>query len=322
MNQTYKLMTGFTESKTGLLTSLDSYRLFQIKGPDAEKFLQGQLTADIASLSTRGHSLAAHCNLKGQMISLVRLFRLSSEHYLASIHQSIAESGFINLKRYSIFSKVELSFVDGWSGIALDKKHLEKLKSSIADKPLSPNSLSDAYHLAEIDEDLYELWAEDKELCGWIDKALNEKTAIDSWKLGLIQRGIPSLEIQTQEHFIPQMTNLQAVNGVSFSKGCYTGQEIVIRLQHRGVLKKAMYRFSAETTASIEPSSPIVDSEDKVVGEVISSAITSESKTELLAVIQQRQIDTAASLRLETGEPLTQLTLPYTLDPRLFESKR
>lgn len=322
MSQTYRLMSGFSESKTGLFTSLDSYRLFQIKGPDAEKFLQGQLTADIASLSSRGHSLAAHCNIKGHMLSMVRLFRLSSEHYLASIHQSIAESGFNNLKKYSIFSKVELGFVDGWSGVALDKKHLEKLNSSITDMSLDANSLSDVHYLAKIDEDLYELWAEDKKLCSWVDKALNEQTSINNWKLGLIQRGIPSLEIQTQEHFIPQMTNLQAVNGVSFSKGCYTGQEIVIRLQHRGVLKKAMYRFSADTVASIEPSSQVVDAEGKVVGEVVSSAITSESKTEILAVVQQRQIDAAVPLKLETGDPLTQLTLPYTLDPRLFESKR
>ena len=319
MNQTYELLSSLSNDTHAGVTALNNYRLFEVKGPGAKKFLQGQVTSDLQILEQQGHGLSAHCNIKGHIFSLFRVFRLSDEHYLASIHQSIAESGFNNLKKYSIFSKVELSFVDDWSGVAVSTEGLSKLGLGEQPEPLFKR---DDLIAAKLGDELYEVWGDDSGLASTVRDNVSTVAPESTWYAGLIQLGIPSITDATQEHFIPQMVNLQAVNGVSFSKGCYTGQEIVTRLQHRGILKKAMYPFHTESTEIPAPGQAVVDNEGTAVGEIVSAAAGDSGSVQLLAVIQQSQIDEGNALKLENGSELNRLELPYTLDPKMFEKKR
>ena len=63
---------------------------------------------------------------------------------------------------------------------------------------------------------------------------------VDDWKRLEIEAGVPTVYPQTQDHFVAQMCNLDALGGVSFDKGCYTGQEVIARVHYRGAVKRHM----------------------------------------------------------------------------------
>jgi folate-binding protein YgfZ len=144
----------------------------------------------------------------------------------------------------------------------------------------------------------------------------------NDWELLEIDAGIPELAPVTSEAFIPQMTNLQALNGVSFTKGCYTGQEIVTRLQHRGQLKKPMYLAEVHCKDAPSPGDTLASTQKDNVGQVVRAAHI-PGGCRLLAVIAK---DQAENQPLHLGNPegplLQLLPLPYELDPALFQSKR
>jgi len=111
------------------------------------------------------------------------------------------------------------------------------------------------------------------------------------------------------------MINLQAVGGVSFKKGCYTGQEIVARMQYLGKLKRRLQRLALSAGERPAPGtelfSPVHSSS---VGEVVLAAPTGQG-FELLAVLQEDAVnDGRIHLGTADGPTLDLLTLPYTLD--------
>jgi tRNA-modifying protein YgfZ len=130
-----------------------------------------------------------------------------------------------------------------------------------------------------------------------------------------VRAGVGQVFGATRELFIPQMINLQAVGGVSFKKGCYTGQEIVARMQYLGKLKRRLQRLSVA-----QGELPVVGSElfspvhGSSVGEVVLAAAT-EGGAELLAVLQEDAVaDGRIHLGSADGPGLKLLELPYQLD--------
>ena len=139
--------------------------------------------------------------------------------------------------------------------------------------------------------------------------------SVNDWLLGQIRAGIGQVMGQTHELFIPQMINLQAVDGVSFKKGCYTGQEIVARMQYLGKLKRRQYRLALDQQAIPAPGAEIFSpTHGSSVGEVVIAASNGPG-CELLAV---RSADAVADDNLHLGSlegpRLQVLTLPYELD--------
>lgn len=131
-----------------------------------------------------------------------------------------------------------------------------------------------------------------------------------------VRAGIGQVFGATRELFIPQMINLQAVGGVSFKKGCYTGQEIVARMQYLGRLKRRLYRLALDADEVPAPGTGLFSPVHSTsVGEVVLAARTPENSVELLAVLQDDAVaDGRISLGSAEGAPLVLLNLPYTLD--------
>lgn len=321
MNTSYEWLSQHQDDSQALCTPLSNYRIIRVSGPDTEKFLQGQLSCDIRQLAKQGHLLGAHCNIKGHMISLFRLFYHGPEQVWLRVHSEIAQTAFDSLKKYSIFSKVTLEFADELSGLALERVPQEGLCAGLDMKSGESLNCNDEGCIARYDQNLFELWADDTCLATALKAGSMHGTSEARWIAANIERALPDLRSATSEHFIPQMCNMQAIDGVSFSKGCYTGQEIVTRLQHRGILKKAMYRFSAPAGTEIREGDALFNSEGSSVGEVVLQS-NLEGRTTLLAVVQQAQIDAKERLSLESGATVEFQGLPYELDPMLFEKKR
>ena len=130
------------------------------------------------------------------------------------------------------------------------------------------------------------------------------------WRLAGIRAGLPQVYPETHEVFVAQMLNLDLLGGVSFEKGCYTGQEIIARTHFRGAIKRRMFHFASPTPPPMPGTRILVG--DQHAGDVVDAATTKEG-SELLAVITLAQQDAALELETNRGVALQKLQLPYSL---------
>lgn len=314
-----------------LVTPLVDRKVIRVSGPDAQTFLQGQLSCDLKEVMHDGSRLGAHCNIKGHMVSLFRVMQQTPDSFWLTLHGTLLDSALAQLKKYIIFSKAQAEAAPELNGVAVygadAAGQLADLLQLTVDKlPQAANHtlIHDTLILVHISPDHYELWGPSEALQPRLKPLCERAQLADSqqWLFSQIQAGLPDLRPATREAFIPQMVNLQACGGVSFTKGCYTGQEIVTRLQHRGQLKRPMYRARVCSPQLPEPGTPLHTSERENIGQVVLAAPCDiDGCFELLAVIVKERAE-QEKIRLPDGAALTLLELPYTLDPRLFESKR
>ncbi|MGH1460603.1 MAG: YgfZ/GcvT domain-containing protein [Neptuniibacter sp.] len=318
-----------SSSKTTQVIPLLHQRILSVKGLDTEKFLQGQLTCDVTAVMTRGSSLGAHCNIKGHMISLFRLIKVSNEEIWMRLSYDTFDSALANLKKYIVFSKAEAEEITNEvAGVGINgpgaQALIEKLFGQSPSEDNGTLKLNNGV-VVRVPGERFEIWMQHSDLVGLLGTLPDEVGfgSTDSWILSEVDSGIPDLRADTQEDFIPQMTNLQALGGVSFTKGCYTGQEIVTRLQHRGVLKKPMYLLEAKAGTPPLPGQTISSSSSARVGTIVQAApfSTEESLYHLLAVINKKAADEDELKLTETDSSLKILELPYQLDPELFSRK-
>ncbi|KEA64839.1 Folate-dependent protein for Fe/S cluster synthesis/repair in oxidative stress [Marinobacterium lacunae] len=307
---------------------LTLHSIIRISGPDTQKFLQGQLSCNIAEVDRIGSRLGSHCNIKGHMISLFRVMKQSSDTFLLRTDASNADKALATIKKYILFSKAEAQLTDELVGIGVfgpDASDIVGTLFSAVPQETDGASCEDDRVLVRVPGDRFEIWLPLNQAPDLLEKLAQQASlaGTDDWLLQEIRAGLPELYSDTSEAFIPQMTNMQAFEGVSFTKGCYTGQEVVTRLQHRGILKKPMYRACVTSTERPQPGQTLHSAEKENIGQVVIAAPTDTGEYELLAVITKDQAE-SSDIHLGTldGPVLRLLDLPYTLDPRLFESKR
>jgi folate-binding protein YgfZ len=141
------------------------------------------------------------------------------------------------------------------------------------------------------------------------------------WELLNIQAGIPVITARTIDAFVPQMANMQLINGVSFTKGCYPGQEIVARMHYLGKLKRRMYRIGFDTHEKPESGTPLVtdtSTESQDIGTILSTQANPDGNFEALAVIQVNDAENSMlKLGDAKGPEVTVLDLPYSFDDQV-----
>jgi len=289
-----------------------------VRGADAGKFLQGQLTCNINYLSDDRASLGARCTQKGRMQSSFRIV-LEGDGVLLAMAGELLEPQLADLKKYAVFSKSKLTD-ESASWVRFGLEHGDAALSSLGlELPADTDSVvrHEGLIAIRVSADRAELWAPADQadaIKGKLSAQLTE-AELNQWLLGQIRAGIGQVMPSTRELFIPQMLNLQAVGGVSFKKGCYTGQEIVARMQYLGKLKRRLYRVQLDASELPEPGTLLfAPSHGSSIGEVVLAART-EKNIELLAVLQAEAAD-AGDLHLGTAEgpALHLLDLPYELD--------
>ena len=207
-----------------------------VRGSDAAKFLQGQLTCNLNYLSDTQASLGARCTQKGRMQSSFRIL-LQGDGVLLAMATELLEPQLADLKKYAVFSKSKLTDESAaWArfGLADADASLAALGLEL---PVETDSVvrTDTLIAIRVSPGRAELWvpSEQSDAVRSQLAAQLPQADLNAWLLGQIRAGIGQVMPQTRELFIPQMLNLQAVGGVSFKKGCYTGQEIVARMQYQ-----------------------------------------------------------------------------------------
>ncbi|ALI06093.1 MULTISPECIES: folate-binding protein YgfZ [Pseudomonas] len=289
-----------------------------VRGVDASKFLQGQLTCNLDYLSDSRASLGARCTQKGRMQSSFRIL-LEGDGVLMAMATELLEPQLADLKKYAVFSKSKLTD----ESAAWVRFGLENADNALAGLGLELPSDTDSVVRHEaliairVSPGRAELWAPAEQAQALRTRLGAELAEADlnPWLLGQVRAGIGQVMPTTRELFIPQMLNLQAVGGVSFKKGCYTGQEIVARMQYLGKLKRRLYRLQLDASELPEPGTALFSpTHGSSIGEVVIAA-RGEGNIELLAVLQAEAAeDNNLHLGALEGPRLQLLDLPYELD--------
>lgn len=300
-----------------VLVDLSPLSVIRAEGPDAQQFLHAQLTNDIRSLDTRHHLLAAWCNAQGRMLALLRLWR-RGEAFVLLLPAERREAVLRRLRQFVLRAKVELDSLDtalarlGVSGPAAAGAVREAagFVPEGSDTALTQGEVSvlslpgpfPRYLLAAPYDRAAALWRRLR------DHGMRP-AGFEVWTWLDIQAGLPQVYDATAESLVPQMVNLDLLGGVSFTKGCYPGQEIVSRLHHRGGLKQRLYRLHmAESTPRPLPGMPVHSPAQagQSAGTVVESAPSPHGGFDLLAVLQITAASAGRALRLagESGPVL------------------
>lgn len=223
--------------------------VIRVIGEDATRFLQGQLTQDVALLGLSEARLAAFCNPKGRMQASFVVFKRSSDEILMLCNQDILP---VTLKRLSMFvmrAKAKLSDASeeftllGLTGEAVTSQGSDTRRVWSKTDAASANWLV----LPPADGTARGLW------CAAVGTPLPAfpNLELDQWQWLSVRAGIAMITQPIFEAFVPQMLNYESVGGVNFQKGCYPGQEIVARSQFRGTLKRRAYIVHADTALRV-----------------------------------------------------------------------
>jgi len=272
--------------------------VLRIGGADATGFLQGQLTNDVQLLGDGRTQLAAYNTPQGRVIALLRLKKVDDAIY-ALLPADLLERVAALLKRFVLRSKVDLK-------IAADLQ-----VGSIATVPPQPGTASGQAVAFDYQPGRQVIAASPDTWRSITGSALPgaPPRGLDDWLAADIRDGQPQVFAATSEAFIPQMLNLDLIGGISFSKGCYTGQEIVARTQNLGRIKRRTFRYRVDGEAPPPPLAGL-HLDGAKVAEVLTSAAWG-GRVELLAVTSLEARDRA--LTLEDGRSAAPLDMAYTV---------
>jgi folate-binding protein YgfZ len=298
--------------------ALDDWGVITATGPDAETFLQGQLTQDMRQLGTgpvREARLAGYCSAKGRLLASFVVWRLDDQTIALACSADLLPQTLKRLSMFVLRAKCKLADASaGWAvhGLAGSTARLALAGpdkdaalpdawSCVAQAQMSTIRLPDARGVVRA----LQIRARGS------DSALAPTMQRAAWDWLEVCSGVARITAATTEAFVPQMVNLELTGGVNFQKGCYPGQEVVARSQYRGTLKRRMFLAICEQAAP-PAGSDVFHSDDaqQPAGKVVLSAPSPaggavalvELKTSLASTPGTLTAD-ATPLRLEDAQP-------------------
>jgi folate-binding protein YgfZ len=295
-----------------IIARLPHLGLIRLTGKDAQSFLAGQLTSDVKLVSPTLSQLTAWCNPKGRVLTTFRLFQFQDAYYL-QLPAELLDSMLQRLKKFVLRSDVAISDAStvlvciGLAGPGIQNKMAAYFK----DIPAATDQVCfGPVHVVIRVPGRHPrfLLVCIPEFAQGIEQKLSEETAAanhpETWRLLDILPGVPSIYPATSESFLPQMLNLEELGALSFSKGCYPGQEVIARLKYRGELKRRMYLALSQSEQIPAPGEPLFaqgSEATEAIGHVVMAAAHPSGGSALLAVIQIETV--AAGIAIAVGSP-------------------
>jgi folate-binding protein YgfZ len=286
-----------------ILIALDDLGMVRVQGPDTTRFLQGQLSNDVARLTPDRSLLAGYHNPQGRTIALVRLMWLGAEDFLAVLPRELAPTVAARLARFVLRAKVKVTDESSsWRATGL-------IGADVASDVRALGVTAFA-HAGDAPPRWLVISPANTPTPGWP----NGERKI--WHRLDIEAGQAQVFAATSEQFVAQMLNLDVLDAVSFDKGCYTGQEVIARAHYRGKVKRRLQRFVTRSTYELPPGSAGRLADGRPF-KVVDSIGLEDGRCEFLAVapLSHTEPDPAEAgeatdaVRIETNS----LALPYAL---------
>jgi len=302
------------------LVDLSDLGILALVGTDTSRFLQGQSTSDTNLLNKDTSIPGAICNPKGRMLTSYQAIEPVVDTILLTMHRPLVEPTINSLSKYAAFFKTTLNDVsEDYRLLGISGPDSEPLLDQFFDTvPQNLNQLciAENHLLLRISTQQFLLIVDVAVAENyWLGlSATIQPAGIDYWQLQSIRAGLAQVRAETLEQYVPQMLNLQATGAVSFKKGCYTGQEIVARMQYLGKLKRRTYRVILENAKPPKRGTEIYSStENKLVGSVLSAAPADGKHTEVLAILHEEQTDATSFIIDGENTAVRIADLPYAL---------
>ena len=309
----------FLESRGGKIVE-DQRTVFPVicfEGKDVKSFLQSQLTCDINNLENNKFLFGAYCNPKGRVLATFRLCTMDDFIYMVCNH-SVVTSLLNRLKMFVLRADVTFHTCHDLAVVC---------HNTVADLPHSavrsqsqtglawPNECQGDLETAEIIQLMVTPVDDAVEL---IEKSEKHVALLDSdwWNLLQIRHGVPNITATNNGLFTPQNLNLDLISGVSFTKGCYPGQEIVARLRYLGRVKQRLVRGIIHGESEIRVGQPVamIDTTGSKAGAIVNATTLEEFKTEcLLSVHDFLNAENIYCYYAQPSKQITTLPLPYAL---------
>lgn len=294
---------------------LGEHRVIDVHGADAQSFLQGQLCNDVAALAPDAGQHTGYCTPKGRLLAAPVLLRREDGYRFVLPEPAIADAFSKRLGMFVMRADVQLERRDDLAVVALFGEGAPPF--GLPALPQTPLQATEqpAGMLVRWHDDT----AHGQRALAIVERqhAAGLPNGEAQWRLADIRAGIASVRSGTQESFVPQMLNLREIGALSFTKGCYPGQEIVARTQYLGKQKRYMQRFVATGAAADSVPLPVPG---QTLGEggacEVVDAVATPDGVELLAVVRLGGADGGVPLVDDAGEATavaTEAMLPYEI---------
>lgn len=307
------------------IAPLSHYGFLQVSGPDSAKFLQGQTTCDLNAIDSAHSGLGAYCTAKGKMVSSFRIASPQLDTMLLRMRRGLVAETLAVLNKYIVFSKAEqIDASDTLLALGLHGPLAAgAILSCFGQLPAGINqSCENNGNIAiQLDDSgqSFECWIQHEQLSELWPRLSNELSLRGSadWELLTIRSGIAEVTEQTSGLFFPHMLNYQLIDAVSFTKGCYTGQEVVARMEYKGKLKRHTYRVRVDATG-LKPGTPLFSKlgdtvSQQSIGEIINVVCPDKQTSEALAVITVKDVQGNTVVAGNNAATVEVLSLPYAI---------
>ena len=304
-----------------VLTDLSIYSAIVVTGKGARQFLQGQVTCDMALVSSQQWQRGACCNIKGRALfsfHCVEWTATSTESFLLILPTSTVEIALSHLKKYGVFARLQIERDNTIQLLGLIAE--PALLSSQAGVDLNDNlinvvqtnckllSLAGSRHVCIVA-------LTGVEACWTQLTAIAQPQGYSAWQLASIRAGVAEVEAETSGEFIPQLLNFHLTAGISFTKGCYLGQEVVARMAYKGTLKRHLRHAIVTTERQPSLNDPLFgDGNEQSIGNIVTAVKTDTDSFELLVVVTDADFDKdRVFLDRQKSRKLRFLSLPYAI---------
>lgn len=309
--------------QSNIWVELNYLGLIKVSGSEAKRFLQGQFTHDVNQIAPNHSQLTAWCNAKGRVIANFRLFQREGAYYLLLPKENI-ETVIKRLKMYVLRADVVLETMDateasiGLSG-ASSTQALGDCLHMTPPVQVHDSVTAETFTVLRVATEPRYILIGERQAIEMIQPCLLQTLSLAEvvqWQLLDILAGLPQVTPVISEAFIPQMLNWQALDGISFKKGCYTGQEVVARTQYLGHLKRRLFLVKTPAVTSLQPGDELyVADQEQSIGRVVNSQVHPEGGAVALVVLSTHYAQSSeVTLCKPYAGSLQLLELPYTLD--------
>jgi len=308
----------------GFIAPLTDLGLIAASGADAADFLHNQLTNDVENLGSAEARLAGYCSPKGRLLATFLTWR-TADQILLQLPRAIQPAIQKRLQMFVLRSKVKLEDASerlvalgiGGSAATSALAHWFPLLPSAPYATASSDAgtlirVADAFGAPRYQWIATEAQAQ----AAWAAlSAALPACGTQVWRLADIDAGIPQVTAPTQEQFVPQMVNYEAVGGVNFRKGCYPGQEVVARSQYLGKLKRRMLPAHVDAPQAQAGMEVFSDADpDQPCGMVVNAEALPQGGFACLVELKTAAAQAGGIHLGSAGGPLLQLrALPYAL---------
>jgi folate-binding protein YgfZ len=301
-----------------VLADLSHLGLLQVEGTDAATFLQGQFTNDIRQLDGNTSQYTGYCNPKGRLLALFLAFA-HQDHIHLQLNGTLLEAMMKRLRMYVLRSKVTITDVSGdivRMGVAGENAaaSLQQIFTQVPQQPHESVTLENAT-LLRLPGPLprYEVFSNIANAPAIWSHLAGSHTPVgkSGWDWLEIQAGIPDITLETQEEFVPQMINLDALDAINYKKGCYTGQEIVARTHYLGKIKRRTQLAHIAAEQLPLAGDDVLGAESNPVGKIVRSSPSPHGGFDVLAELRLESLQSNIQWQ---SVALQIKPLPYSLD--------